>query len=43
VSSGEEFLQELFEERLVSSIIFQHPRSGTRTMMKQKSKALIEE
>jgi hypothetical protein len=43
VSNREEFLQELFEERPISSIIPQHPRSKTRTMMKQKGKALIKE
>jgi hypothetical protein len=41
VSSGEEFLQELFEEGPVSNIILQHPRSRTRTMMKQKGKAHV--
>jgi hypothetical protein len=43
VSSGEEFLRELFEEGPVSNIILQHPRSRTRTMMKQKGKAHVKE
>jgi hypothetical protein len=43
VSSGKGFLQELFEERPISNIILQHPRSETRTMMKQKGKAFVEE
>ncbi len=43
VTSGEEFLQEFFEERHVSNIILQHPRSKTKTMVKQKGKAPIEE
>jgi hypothetical protein len=33
VTSGEEFLQEFFEERHVSNIILQHPRSKTKTMV----------
>jgi hypothetical protein len=41
MSNGEEFLQELFEERLVCSIIPQHPRSRTKTMMKQKGKVHV--
>ncbi len=43
MSSGEEFLQELFEERPVSNIILQCPKSETKTMMKRKGKAPIEE
>jgi hypothetical protein len=43
VSSGEIFLQKLFEEGPISNIILQCPRSRTRTMMKQKGKAPIEE
>jgi hypothetical protein len=34
VSNGEEFFQEFFEAKLVANIIPQHPRLGTRTMMK---------
>ncbi len=43
MSNGEEFFQELFEERPISSIIPRCPRLETRTMMKQKVKALVEE
>jgi hypothetical protein len=42
MSSGKAFLEELFEEGPISSIIPQRPRSGTRTMMKQKGKMPIE-
>jgi hypothetical protein len=41
MSGGEEFFQELFEERHVSNIIPQRPRLKTRTMMKQTCKAPI--
>jgi hypothetical protein len=43
MSSGNAFLQELFEKRPISNIIPQRPRSRTRTMMKQKGKAPVEE
>jgi hypothetical protein len=43
MNSGKVFFQEFFEKGPISSIIPQRPRLGTRTMMKQKSKALIEE
>jgi hypothetical protein len=43
VTSGEKFLQEFFEKTHVSNIILQHPRSKTKTMVKQKGKAPIEE
>ncbi len=43
VSNGDVFIQEIFEEGPISSIVFQHPRSWTRTMMKQKNKAFVEE
>jgi hypothetical protein len=36
--NGEEFLQELFEEKIVCSVIPQHPQS--KTMMKRKNKTL---
>jgi hypothetical protein len=42
VNNGKVFLQEFFEEGPISSIIPQHPRSGIRTMMKRKGKALVE-
>jgi len=38
--SGEEFIQELFEEKLVCSVIPQCLRSRTKTMMKRKGKVL---
>ncbi len=41
MSNEEEFLQELFEERPVCSIIPQRPRSRTKTMMKQKGKVHV--
>ncbi len=40
MNNGEAFL---FEEGPISSIIPQHPISGTRTMMKQKGKVPIKE
>jgi hypothetical protein len=43
VSSGEEFLQELFEKRPISNIIPQCPKSRTKTMVKQKGKAHVKE
>jgi hypothetical protein len=43
VSSGEEFLQEFFEKKLVSNIIPQNPKLGTKNIMKRKGKALGEE
>jgi hypothetical protein len=43
MNNGKVFLQELFEEGPISNIIPQHPRSGIRTMMKQKGKAFVEE
>jgi len=43
VTNGEKFLQEFFEKTHVSNIILQHPRSKTKTMVKQKGKAPIEE
>jgi hypothetical protein len=36
VSNGEAFIQELFEEGPISNIILECPKSGTKTMMKQK-------
>jgi hypothetical protein len=41
VTSGEEFFQELFEERHVSNIILQNPRLETRTMVKRKGKGPV--
>jgi hypothetical protein len=41
--NGEEFLQELFEEEPICSVIHQHPRLRTKAMMKQKNKVLVEE
>jgi hypothetical protein len=41
MSSGEKFIQELFEERPISNIIPQRLKSETRTMIKQKGKAPI--
>ncbi len=38
--SGEEFLQELFEEKHVYSVIIQCQRSRTKVMMKQKVKCM---
>jgi hypothetical protein len=38
--NGKEFFQELFEEKLVCSVIPQRPRLKTKTMMKKKGKAL---
>jgi hypothetical protein len=43
MSNGEVFLQELFKGGPISSIIPQRPRLGTRTMMKWKGKAPIEQ
>jgi hypothetical protein len=43
MSNGEKFIQELFEERPISIIIPQCPKLKTRTMMKQKGKAPVEE
>jgi hypothetical protein len=43
MSSGEAFLQELFEDDTISNIIPQRPRSGTRTMMKQRGKTHLQE
>ncbi len=43
VTSGEEFLQDFFEDRHVSNIILHHPRFQTRTMVKQKGKVPIKE
>jgi hypothetical protein len=40
IDNGEEFFQELFEEKLVYSVIPQRPRLKTKTMMKKKGKAL---
>jgi hypothetical protein len=41
VSSGEEFFQELFEERPACNIIPQRLKSITKTMMKQKGKVHV--
>jgi hypothetical protein len=43
LNSGEEFLQELFEDGPISNIIPQHSRLRTRIMMKQKGKEPIKE
>jgi hypothetical protein len=42
MSNGEVFIQELFEEGLISSIIRWRPRSRTRTMMKWKGKVHVQ-
>jgi hypothetical protein len=42
MNNGEEFLQEIFEERPISNIIPLHPILEIRTMMKQKGKAHVE-
>jgi hypothetical protein len=42
MSSGEAFLQKLFENGPISNIILQRPRSRTRIMMKQKGKTHVE-
>ncbi len=42
MSNGEEFFQELFEEKLVFNIIPQRPKLEIRTMMKQKGKTHVE-
>jgi len=36
----EEFLQKLFEEEPICSVILQCPRSKTKVMMKQKAKRM---
>jgi hypothetical protein len=41
MSNGEEFIQQLFEKKIVSSIIIWHPGSKTKTMMKRKGKARV--
>ncbi len=43
MSNGEKILQEFFEERHVANIIPQHPRLGTRTMMKREGKVFVED
>jgi hypothetical protein len=40
--SGKEFFHKLFEE-LVCNVIHKHPRSKTKTVMKRKGKAPLEE
>jgi hypothetical protein len=43
MSNGEEFFQKLFEKRPISDITLQCPRLETRTVMKRKGKAHVEE
>ncbi len=43
MNTREEFLQELFEEKLVCSIIPQHLRLKTKAIMKRKGKAFAKE
>jgi hypothetical protein len=43
MNSGKIFFQELFEEGPIFNIIPQRSRLGTRTIMKPKGKALVEE
>ncbi len=43
MNSGEKFLQIFFKEGPICNIILQHPRLKTKTVMKRKGKAPIEE